>query len=210
MFGAAIGLGIGLAGSIGKMFGRGKANKQMSRLMGQNPQYKINPLAQERLGLAQTLLNARMPGAMNAERNIFSNQAGQISNINRVATDSSQALALATGTQGATNDAIMGLGQAEAMDYQRRYGNLSGAQDGMINEQDKVFQDQVRRFQDNVQIQGGINQNKQAGWGDISNMGFGLMDFGLAGGFGNMFGGGNTQGNNGHRTTRTTYIPPRN
>jgi hypothetical protein len=183
-----VGLGLGLAGSIGKLFGRGKANRQMRQLMKENPIYKENPLAKQRLGYTQALLNARMPGAAAAERNIFANQAGQIQNINKVATDSSQALALATGTQGVTNNSFENLSQAENQDQQRRYGNVVGAENAVINEQDKVFQDQVRRLSDKAQLQGAINANKQNTMGDISNFGFSLMDFGLSGGAMALFG----------------------
>jgi hypothetical protein len=188
-----IGLGIGLAGGVGRLISRGKANKDLKRLMQQDPAYKENPLAKQRLGLASALLNARMPGSARAEQNIFANQANQVSNINRNATDSSQALALATGTQGQTNDALSDLGQAEAQDYQRRYGNYSNAQDGVIQEQDKVFQDGVRRFENKVGMQGKINENRQNSWGEVSNMGFGLANFGMSGGLGNIFGGGGNQ-----------------
>lgn len=183
----AIGLGIGLIGGIGKMFGRGRANRQLKKLMAMNPAYKENPLARQRLGLAQTLLNARMPGAATAERGIHANQANQVANINRGATDAAQALALSTQAAGQTSDAFTDLGVQEAQDYQRRYQNLEGAQQGVINEQDKVFQDQVRRFQDTAQIQGQMNANRQANWGDLSNLGFSLADMGMSGGFQNMF-----------------------
>lgn len=213
------GAALGLIGGIGKIFGRGKANRQMDKLLGQDPTYKENPLARQRLGLAQQLLNARMPGAATAEKGIFANQANQISNINRAATDSSQALALATGTQGQTNSAITNLGQSEAQDYQRRFNNVEGAQQGVINEGDKVYQDQIRRFQDLAQIRGAQNENRQNNWGDVSNMGFGLANFGLAGGFKAMGGNGNTAngqqrgGNNtgtywGYNPTQGGYFQP--
>jgi hypothetical protein len=190
-----IGLGIGLVGGVGRLISRGKANKDLKGLMAKNPTYRENPLAKQRLGLAQSLLNARMPGAATAEKNIFANQANQISNINRGATDSAQALALATGTQGQTNQAISDLGQAEAGDYQRRFGNYANAQEGVINEQDKVYQDQVRRFGDMAQIQGQVNQNRQNSWGEVANLGFGLANFGMGGGFDGMFKqGGNSGG----------------
>jgi hypothetical protein len=187
-----IGAAIGIAGGIGKMIGRGKANRSMKQLMKEDPIYKENPLAKQRLALAQALFNARTPGALQAERNIFSNQANTIANINRNATDSSQALALATGAQGQTNQDLMQLGMSEMGDQQRRLGNLTGAQEGLINEQDKVFQDQVRRFGNKAQIKGAINENRQNTWGDISNLGFGIMNFGMAGGFDGMMGGGQT------------------
>lgn len=193
------GAGIGLIGGIGKMFQSGAANKSLSRLQKLDPVYKENPMAKQRLGLAQSLLNARMPGASNIERNIYGTQANAVSNINRNATDSSQALALGAATQGQANQSFNQLGAEEAQDYQRRYGNYTGAQEGVINEQDKVYQDQVRRFGDLAQIRGMQNANRQQNWKDISNLGFGAMNFGMAGmsgGMGNLFGngGGNSQG----------------
>lgn len=170
-----IGLGTGLIGSIGKLFGRGKANKRLEALKAQDPIYP-----KERLSLAQTLLNARMPGAASIENNIYRNQANQMANINRNATDSSQALALGAAAQGQTNEAFNRLGLNEAQDYQRRQNNLIGAQDAM-------YSDQVRRYQNLAQLEGAKNQNNQNTWGDISNMGFSLMDFGLAGGIKNRF-----------------------
>lgn len=182
------GAALGIVGGIGQLFGAKKANKRLNALLAQDPSYQANPVASQRMGLASQLLNARAPGAASAERNIFANQANQISNINRAATDSGQALALATGAQGQTNEAIEDLGQQETADYQRRYGNLSNAQDGVIAEDDKVYQDKVRRFQDLAQIRGAQQQNRNAGWQTITNAGMGIMNFGLAGGFGKMFG----------------------
>lgn len=183
-----VGAGLGLIGGIGQMFSRGKANKELGQLMNQDPSYQANPIAKERYGLAQTLLNSRMPGSASMERNIYQNQANTIGNVQRNATDSSQALALAAGTQGQTNQAFNQLGMEEANDYQRRYGNLVGAQEGMINEGDKVYNDSVRRYGDKVQIKGAQQQNRMDNWQTLSNMGFGLGDFGLSSGFGaNMF-----------------------
>ena len=181
-----IGAAIGVAGAIGKMFGRGKANREMKRLLAKDPKYVENPLARQRMGLASTLLNARAPGSIIAERNIYANQANQMSNINRSATSSNEALLGGMATQGSTNEAFDRLSEREDMDYQRRYGNLENAQEGVIREGDKVFNDNVRRFGNEAQIKGQINANNQNTWGDVSNLGFGLADFGMNGGF-NMF-----------------------
>jgi hypothetical protein len=186
-----IGAGVGLIGGIGSIFGNKKSQRQLENLISQNPQYAANPLAAQRMGLAQTLLNARMPGAAAAERNIYQNQANMMGNVNRNATDASQALALAAAGQGQSNQAFGNLATQEAQDYQRRYGNLVGAQEGVIQEGDKVFQDKVRRFQDLAQIRGMQANNRQSMWNSLSNLGFGSMNFGLAGGFGAMGGGGN-------------------
>lgn len=170
------------------MFGNRKANRRLEDLIKQNPQYQANPLAKQQLGLAQTLLNARMPGAAAAERNIYQNQANMMGQVNRNATDASQALALAAAGQGQANQAFGNLATQEAQDYQRRYGNLTNAQATQINEDDKVYQDSVRRFQDLAQIRGAQNANRQNTWSSFSNLGFGAMNLGMAGGFDGLFG----------------------
>ena len=210
---AAIGAGLGLIGGIGKMVGRAGANSRLRQLERDNPAYKENPEAAKRLGLANTILNARMPGAASMERNIYANQANTIANAQRGATDASQLLAMGGSAQGQTNQAFDNLGIQEAQDYQRRYGNQVGAQEGVIREGDKVFQDQQRRFQDNVGIEGAINENNQNTWGDISRMGFGLSDFAMSGGMGSIFGNkskGQYGSNNNTNTNTGGYLQNRN
>lgn len=162
----------------------------MDQLLAQDPKYTENPLARQQLGLATTLLNARMPGSAAAERNIYVNQANQLARLDRGATDASQALAVASGIGGQTNQAFNELGMNEAQDYQRRYGNLVGAQQGLISEQDKVFNDDIRRYGDKVAIRGAQNENRQNSWGDISNFGFGLANFSASGGLNSLRNGG--------------------
>lgn len=206
---AIAGLGLGVISGIGSMFGNRKANKQMEKLLKLNPQYKANPLVAQQMGLAQTLLNARMPGAAAAERNIYQTQANTQANVNRNATDSSQALAMAAAGQGQANQAFSNLATQEAQDYQRRYGNLAQAQQGVINEDDKVFQDQVRRFQDMAQIRGAQNANRQNTWTSLGNLGFGAMSLGLMGGSQALFGSGdnNATAANPVLNTMGTYTP---
>ena len=150
---ALIGLGMGLVGGIGKMIGRGKANRELKSLMKQDPTCQADPrvmqMANQRLGLANTLLSARMPGAAAAERNIYTNQANQLAGLNRGATDASQALAVAAGIGGQTNQAFENLGQQEAQDYYRRLENQGQAQQGVMNEATRIegnqYQDQLRK-----------------------------------------------------------------
>lgn len=187
------GLGLGLIGGIGSLFGAKRANRRIEQLIKQNPAYKENPLARQRMGLAQTMLNARMPGAAAAERNIYGTQANTMAQVNRNATDASQVLALAGAAQGQTNQAFSNLGMQEAQDYQRRYGNLVGAQEGVIQEGDKVHNDSVRRYQDLVSLRGAQNANTQGAWNSLTNLGLGAASLGMAGGMGQMFGGGQQQ-----------------
>lgn len=180
--GAVVGLGSGIAGMISKH----KANRELEALKAQDPHYGINPVAVERLSFAKALLNARMPGASQMERNIFANQANQMGNIAQNATDSSQMLALGAASQGQTNNALQNLNLQEAQDYQRRYGNLQAAQEGMINEGDKLHKDKVRNFEDAVAIKGAQAENRTQAWNSLSQAGFGMMNFGLAGGWDNI------------------------
>lgn len=180
----------GLGGAVGKMFARGKSNREMRRLEGEDPEYKSNPLAAERLAIARSLLNARTPGAARVERNIYANQGNQIANIMQNATDSSQALALASQAYGQTGSQLQQLGLNEEQDYQRRYNNLVEAQQGAITEGDKVYNDTLRRYDNRVNFAQAKSENRQNTWGDISNLGFALTNFGFAGGFEKMFGGG--------------------
>jgi hypothetical protein len=187
---AAIGLGVGLISGIGKLFSSGSANSKLDALISQDPAYKPNPIAAQRLGLAQSLLNARMPGAATAEKNIYNTQANTLAADQRAATSSAQLLGAAGGVQGQTQQAFSNLGEKEAQDYQRRYANLEGAQEGQISEEQKAYQDKIRKFQDIAQIRGAQNANRQAAWGSLSNLGFGLANFGLAGGTKALFGSG--------------------
>ena len=204
-----ISAGVGL---VGGAISRSNANSQLDKLQKADPTYKENPLAAQRLGLANTLLNARMPGASSAEQNIYTNQANIISRAERGATDSAQMLAVGGNAQGQTNDALTRLGMEEAGDYQRRYGNFVGAQEGLINEQDKVYQDKVRRFQDMSQIQGAKAQNSAASWQELSNFGMGMANFGVASGWKwpGSSGGGTNGGANPNANGGGGYLQNRN
>lgn len=179
-----IGLGTGLIGSIGKMFGNAKANRELRKLQGQIPVYQSSPYAQQRLSLAQTMLNAKMPGSATIEQGINTAQQNQLANIGRNATDSSQALLLGAGTQGVADQAYRQEGLDQNAYKQQALQNLTGAQEGMINEGDKVYQSDLNKFGDIAQIQGAMNKNRQDTWGSIANLGFGIADLGMNGGFG--------------------------
>lgn len=141
----------------------------------QDPKYNTSPYAQQRLGLANNLLNARMPGATAMERNIYGNQANQMQNVNRNATSGSQALAMGAAAQGQTNQAFQNLGVQEQQDYYNRLQNVTGAQQGMTQEGDKVYQDQLRDYQEKTQMKNAYlaasMQNKTTGLNSWANTG---------------------------------------
>lgn len=186
--GAIAGIGTGIIGSIGKLFGNAKSNRQLGVLAGQDPSYQSSPYASQRLGLAETLLNSKMPGSATIERGINSSQQNTIDAFGRGSTDSSQFLLGAAGSQGVANNAYQQEGLNQNDYYQQQLKNLTGAQEGMINEGDKVYQDKVRQFGDKAQIQGAMNANRQNTWSSIENLGGGIADFGLNKGFSKIFG----------------------
>lgn len=162
-------LGMMAGGMLAKGLGRANANKQLIELERNMPKYKEN-------ALATTLLNARMPGAAQAEKNILAEQANMLGKSQQAATSSSDIMQQIGGMQSQTNKSLQDLAGTEAADYQRRYGNY-------INEKDKVFSDQLRQYQTSAQLQGARQENMQNTFGDIANFGMGLANFEAAGGF---------------------------
>lgn len=191
------GLAVGVGGLVGSAVSRSNANKRLGELSKFDPAYKANPLAAQRFGMAQTMLNARMPGAQRAENNIFANQASTIANVNKIATSGADAIQAAAGVQGQTNQQLDQLSQQEAADFQRRYGNYSQALDGQMEEANKLFADNVRRYGDKVGIVGAQTANRANTWGDIANTGFGIASLGM-----NSMGNGNSVGSQSRRLSR--------
>ena len=167
------GLIVGGVGAVGKMVGRGMANAAMRKLIEQQPKYKAN-------ALARTLLNARMPGATQAERNIQQAAATTMGRTAAAATSSGDVIQQSANVQAQQNQAYQGLQQQEAQDYARRY------QDFMQEEKAK-YADELRQFETKTQLQAAINANKQATMGDISNLGFQAANLAGMGAFGDQY-----------------------
>lgn len=152
MIGGITNTAMGTVGGIFSAIAGIKADKKLSSLIKEDPKYTSSPYAAKTLGLAQTLLNSRMPGAASRERNIYGAGANAMGNINRNVTDSSQALALGAGIQGQQGSQFNDLAMQEGQDYYQKLGNLNQAYGGMTQEHDKLFDDEVRRWQDQVNM----------------------------------------------------------
>jgi len=178
--------GIGILGSIGGMINgfsnAGKLNNMAKAINPVNPVYATSQYAKDRLSLAQNLLNAQMPGSAALERNIESNQATADYNIGKTATDSGQALAAEAAAGGQTNQAMANLAVQNQQDYYNRLGNLSNAQQGMVAEGDKVYQDKLRNYQEQMSLKnaymGAAMQDKSNAWSSLANTG--IAAFGLS------------------------------
>lgn len=157
--------------AIGKAIFGLHQNKLANQIHPEYHPYQTSPYAKQELGLAQQLFNGRMFGASNLEQNIFANQANYLNNVNRNATDSSQALALGGLAQGQTNNALQNLQTQEAQNKYDLLGNLNKAYQTMIGEGDKVYQDQLQKYQIDTQQQAGL---RNAAWQNIFS---GISDF---------------------------------
>lgn len=150
--GGAISASGGSGGSVKRPYSAKNTNKRLGEFALSDPTYTSSPYAANTLGLAQTILNGRMAGASSRERNIYGAGANAMGNINRNVTDSSQALALGAGIQGQEGQQFDQLQQMEGQDYYNKLQNLNQANAGMTAEGDKIHDDQVRRWQDQVNI----------------------------------------------------------
>lgn len=179
--------GLGALGKIGAgLFQNSEANKIDPVY---NP-YETSEYAKSQLGLAQQLFGGRMFGAGDLEKNIMASQAGFNQNVNRNATDSSQALALGALGQGQSNNAFQNL---QIQEQQNKYGlldNLNNAYQTMTNEDWKVYQDMMKKYEIDMGQKNDLRESSwQNIWGGVSDIGGGLIQAGTAG----LFGGGNNQ-----------------
>jgi hypothetical protein len=166
------------AGTIGKAIGRSNANKQMRKLLAEQPKYQENQLAGQQYALAQNMFNAQMPGTQQYMSGIERTRASQIAAAER-GGDNTLLAAAAAGGQ--ANEAGQALAGQQAAYKQSAYGNVAAANQGLIGEQDKVYNDQLRQYQNRTQIEAAINENKQNTWGDITNFGMAAANVGMGG-----------------------------
>lgn len=179
---------------IGSLFKIGQGIKQNKAAKKINPvwqQYQENPYAKQQLGTAQNLFNAPMFGGTELQQKVFANQGNAIGNINRNATDGTQALAMGALAQGQTNDALQDYQIKNAQNKYSMLNNLNAAYGGMIQEGDKVYNSVLQKYmmdvqrKDNLQASGA--QNIYGGLDDITSQAIQVAGMGLPG-LGGLFG----------------------
>ena len=161
----AAGIGAGI-----KLIKGAHQNKLANNVVIPDATYTKSPYADNTLELAKQMFNSQMPGEATAERNIQGNNANANAQITRGSTDASQALALMAGSQGETDQAFTNLDQQAANYKMQTYGNLASANQGETNENDKVYQDMVRK-----QMMA-INEKNALRGASTANVGNGMND----------------------------------
>jgi hypothetical protein len=161
----AIASGVGVLGGIASGLINNAEVKEMMKNM---PKYKGS-------GLETTLLNARMPGAAQAERNIFQSGANTLGRMQQAATSSADLMQGAAGVQSQENQGIQGLAVAEGQDFQRRYQNYKA-------EKLREYEDEQNRFAMEAQMKGLMAQNRTTMLGtNPMNLGMAAMYAGVQG-----------------------------
>jgi hypothetical protein len=196
-----IGAGLVTQG-LSSLFGAAKGIQAMNQSRKIKPEYYAygdprlqgneSPYAKQMLGLAQTQLNARSPFAAAQQRGILGSQANAMASAQRAVTDPSQALAMTAALQANTDQSLFNQGMQEQQLYQQRFGNLANAQQTMIREGDKVYDDRMNKFMMDQQRKDAL---QQAGAQTLMNAGSSLASgFFGAQGLKMGSGGGSTSG----------------
>jgi hypothetical protein len=150
--------GIGTAASIigigadiaGKFFAGRKQKKLANAIKPVDPEYQVSEQAKTGLARAKQLYGGRMAGAAAQEKNIASTMANQQAAIERNSTNSADNLYMAAVTGAGANEATANLQQQEAANQVQMNNILTGQEDRMIGETDKVFQDKLRKYTEAV------------------------------------------------------------
>lgn len=173
--------GIPFLGSIGTALGglfkgiQGRKQQRMANAIHpQDVNYTTSQYAQNQLGAVNQAYNGRMAGAAHAEQNIGANEANSFGGVERNATSGSQALAVLAGLNGQTNQAYGDLASKEAQNHQSLLGELGMANAAMTNESDKIYNDHLRKYNNDLNAK---NSLQQAAWKNKGNM---ISDFGDA------------------------------
>ena len=185
MIGGITQTAMGTVGTIFSAIAGMKWDKEMDKLKEKDPEYSSSPYAANNLGMAQQLLNSRMAGASARERNIQTSGANARAGISKNVTDSSQALAMMAGMQGQEGQQYNDLAIQEGQDAYQKQNNLFNANKDMTVEHKDLFDDKVRRWQDQVNMITAQYKARKQGGSDIGQLGSGLSSMG-----GGMGGGG--------------------
>jgi hypothetical protein len=156
-----------LIGGIFKGIQGHKQQKMANAIHPVNAVYHVSPYAQNQLSTVQQMMNGRMAGASNEEQNIYGNMANSIGAADRNSTSGAQSLAMLAGLQGNTNQAFSQLGQQEAMNKQNMLGQLYYANQGMTQENQNVYFDQLRNYNNDLNSK---NALQNAAWNNKGGM----------------------------------------
>lgn len=168
--------GIGAVGGIFKIGQGMHQNHLANKINVPIADYTTSPYAVAMLGEANRLKNARMPGAVSAQQSILGNEANTQGEIERNATNGTAALKALLASQGGTENSLNSLAGQEGNYGLTMENNWNNANEAMINEGDKVYQNQLEQQQlamnEKNALRGAGMQNIGGGMNDMTNIAY--------------------------------------
>lgn len=126
--------------------------KQIDELIKNRPKYEIKDEAYENQALAKNQAFGRDRGIQQAESNILANQANAVGESQQVSNSTNALLGTLEGMTGNVNNSLRSLGVDEANVASGRMRDLYGANNAMIDEQDKEWNFNVNEpYQNQIQ-----------------------------------------------------------
>lgn len=172
----SLGIGATMSGisNLNKLILGFKQGKEANKINPQYQLYKGSDAVGQNLATAQNAYNGRMGGAVAAEDKILQGQNNVINNAARGATDASQLLAIAQGSQNQANDALIGLQGQEAKQKMGLLDNLQNAYGAKIKDDMAINQSANNKFEIDANakaaLRGASINNKQGAITDAGNM----------------------------------------
>lgn len=178
---------MGLFAGINGLITSIQQNRLAKRINPVDATYQASPAITNLYNAGENLYQGRMPGAVAGEQNIETNAANTDAAVTRNATSGSQALAVEAGVQGQADNAITGLATKEAQDKENRFGIYSNVSQLMAEEGNKVFQDKLRKYYDDLNykraLQGSAMQNKASFFSGLDDTAMAVVSAFAPGGF---------------------------
>lgn len=164
---------MGLFGTVNNLLAAGKQNRLAKKINPINQTYVEDPTITGLYGEGKNLYQGRMAGATQAEQGISTDEANATAFGERNATDASQLLSYGAGVYGQGDEARTNLATKEAQDKVGRFGVYSNVSQLLNQEHDKVFQDKLRKYYDDLNykraLEGAAMQNKANAWNGLDD-----------------------------------------
>lgn len=162
-----IAVGVAVVGAGVKIYSGIRQNQLAKQIHPTTNAQTDNPYLKQQLGTAKQLFNSQMPGTADEMKGIANAQGNFNANVQRNATDSAQALQLASLGQGGANNAYLKLGEQEGAWKMGLLGNLSNAYESAYGSvldkyRTETAQQQGLRQGGMQNIYGGINDLSSA------------------------------------------------
>lgn len=180
--GMAIGAGIsaigGLAQTFSGIFGKGKRDREIDKLIDSRPQYEIPDEAVQMLGSAQARANARLDEQQDFKQSLFTQRSNQLSNAAAASGDINKLLALGASSDANMTDALIKNRISGAQERNLRFQRLDNALANMSEYRDQEFKlNELDPFNMRTQMkQQNAQMSRDMTFGGLNQMASSFMD----------------------------------